>query len=134
MNHSYVESNDLRFAVLDCVSLYPSTSHLPFPIGPFQIISCLATLRQITFCQQSKQHYLHGKKLIGIAQANLLAPESLFIPFIGIPHKKEYWYGNCTACIKKKNTKKCRHHEKNRAILATLTWEEINFCKDSKKN
>ena len=43
--------------------------------------------------------------MIGIAQLRLLAPTNIPFPFIGTWDKDQYVYGNCSACIKKRNKK-----------------------------
>ena len=117
----------MEMKIVDCISLYPTQSKENYPTGKYEIISDLEVLRRIKYDSNKMIHTLDDIKLIGIAQISILSP-NLHIPLLGLQLKDQYVYGNCSACIKKKNLKACKHGLKNRVILATLCWNEINYA------
>ena len=128
--HTYSAQKDDSsiFSVVDCISLYPSQSHQLYPVGKYEVISDLKILEKIQFDRSKGEHLLNNEKLCGIAHVSILTPVNTSIPLFGIKIEETYVYGCCTMCIKKKSKKKCTHSDKNRAILATLCWNELNFA------
>ena len=114
--------------MIDCVSLYPSQSNQLYPVGKYEIISDLKVLRQIKYDKCQQAHFLNNKKMIGLAQVSILTPTTSKIPLFGLIKKDTYIYGCCKSCIMKKQKKPCRHGIKNRAITATICWNELNFA------
>ena len=127
-HHFYERDQKSTFHVLDCVSLYPAMSCEQYPVGEYEIETNLEKLRKIKFDHASKHHYYSGKKVIGIGHVLLLTPFDLEFPLFGIKTKEGYNYGNCTACIKNRSAKKCKHGVTKRAILVTACWNELNYA------
>ena len=126
--HVFSGQKGRQFAVTDCVSLYPSQSRQLYPEGKYEIITDLNFLNTVVFDPQKKEHYLGKSKMIGLASVSILTPADTKIPLFGIKLKDKYVYGNCAACIKKRNRKPCRHGPKNRSIIGTLCWNELNYA------
>ena len=66
--------------------------------------------------------------MCGIVHAKILTPKDARIPLFGVMVNDSYMYGSCAICIKKSQKRPCRHSDQNRAILATLCWNEANFA------
>ena len=113
--------------IMDANSLYASIARdLSVPLGPYDIWTDMAKLSLITYDSNKRVHVLKTMEMIGFAMLELISPSS-GIPFIGVKVGDRYIHSLCSECAKKKKKTTCRHGEKSRKIVATLTWPEINF-------
>ena len=85
-------------------------------------------LTKVTFDSEEKCHKLNGKKMIGLAQVQIVAPLSLKEPFLGQNKKGKFIYGLCRKCIQNKSKKPCKHSEIDRSMVLVLCWQEINYA------
>ena len=125
--HMWSKSDFEQMNVLDANCLYASIARdLEVPVGAYEIWTNMDILSQIWFDKNKNCHFFQNQEMIGFALLRVSSPYK-GIPFIGVKVTEQYIHTLCQTCAKKKAKKTCRHQEKSRSIVATLTWPEINF-------
>ena len=125
--HRWKKSSGEQMYIMDANSLYASIARdLKVPVGTYEIITNMSVTAQIKFDSTKQAYFLNGTEMVGFAMLEVFSPSSE-IPFIGVNVGQKYIYTLCNECAKKKKKSTCRHGEKSRKIIATLTWPEIKL-------
>ncbi len=74
------------------------------------------------YCRQT------GKKLMGMVQATVVAPPSLFLPILPTTSNGKLKFGLCGTCVREEMQGFCKHSDKEREIQDIWTTEELHFA------
>jgi hypothetical protein len=113
----YMEATkDNKISFLDVNSLYPFCQYNTYPIKHPKII----------FGNQIKENDID--EYFGLMKLTILPPTDLFIPVLGMHMNGKFTFGLCNACMLSKQTHKCKHSIKQRALLGVWVSEEIKLA------
>lgn len=108
-------------------SLYPATSIAhEFPVGkPERILG--KKLESLVL--DNEKGFLYGnKRVMGMVQATVLAPDSLFLPILPVMSHEKLIFGLCKTCMDLKKVEVCTHSDAKRAITSVWTSAELEFA------
>ncbi len=127
-------SNDEEIVHLDINSSYSFQSLGEFPLGqPSTIIG--HDLKEVVYCSNAKKYFFGTEEVLGLVHCKIVAPKNLHLPYFGYRHKENNevftCYSLCRKCAEKgNNSHKCRHGEKNRSFVCTITSIELNSLRN----
>ena len=119
---------DREMFYMDLNSLYPFVAiNNLFPVGkPETFIGC--TLDRIKLGEEGFVDSCTGEKIRGTIQADLLPPNSVFIPTLPVYSDGKLIFGLCGSCIEKKQKAFCKHKPEERLIRGTWTTVEVEVA------
>ena len=108
-------------------SLYPATSiSHDFPIQkPERILG--KKLDDLKL--DPEKGFIHkDRRVMGMVQATVLPPDSVFLPILPVQSHEKLIFGLCAKCMKDKSVELCTHTDRERAITSVWTSAEIEFA------
>lgn len=117
-----------RLIYIDQNSLYPTVAiKNSFPVGKGKVYLD-KQLEQFEITSEGMRHKKSGLIQLGIVQATVDPPESVFLPLLPIMNQNKLIFGLCRTCIDKRQEKFCQHEGAERYLTDVWTVPEIVFA------
>ena len=121
---------DYELHYVDRNSLYPSVAMTyEYPVGEPEILKGRALDEKVT-CSPSG-FFVEGEKRLGIVQARVLPPDSMFYPILPYKVRGKMFFGLCLTCMEEGDAlsfKFCAHSDDKRAMTSVWTTFELEFA------
>ncbi len=123
--------SDQELCFVDKISLYPHVSIVEqYPVGkPENYLG--KKLEKVSFVSTPVPGFfrkIDGQKMVGLVQASILPPDSIFLPLLPVSHNEKLMFVLCTRCMKEGANKLCTHNDEDRCLRATWTTPEVEYA------
>jgi len=115
---------------VDKNSLYPAVAIFHrFPIG-LPAVYIGESVKKIGLDKNLENFFdiETGRVLLGVMQATVMAPKSIFVPILPVRDGNKLKFGLCRTCIRHMVRERCQHGKKDREITDTWTTPEVLFA------
>ena len=72
--------------------------------------------------------YYKDEPIVGIVQATVLPPESIFVPCLPVQSHGKLKFGLCRKCMNTQNPNLCKHSNKDRCITSSWVSTEVDYA------
>jgi hypothetical protein len=123
------QNPDRKMFYIDKNSLYPTVAiEEVYPVGPAETLIGKQLESRLDITAGGVRDRLDGKECLGLLQATLLAPESLFLPVLPIMSTHKLMFGLCSTCISERKARLCTHEGPARFLTDVWTIPEVTFA------
>jgi DNA polymerase elongation subunit (family B) len=114
---------------IDKNSLYPTVAvGEEYPVGESETLMGEELRHRLSIDGRGVIDREDGVCCLGLLQATLEAPDSLFLPILPVMSDQKLMFGLCSTCVKTRKPKLCTHRGRQRYLTDVWTIPEVVFA------